>query len=58
MVDRPTTRTRMTHVALRISSSSAAHVPSAHFADCVLDLLGHVRPRAHAVGRSTIWAVP
>jgi hypothetical protein len=31
----------------RISSSSGARVQGAHFAPCVLDLLGHARPRAH-----------
>jgi hypothetical protein len=43
-----TTHTRMTRVALRISASSGARVLKAHFAPCVLDLLGHARPRAHA----------
>jgi hypothetical protein len=43
-----TTHTRMTHVALRISASSGARVLKAHFAPCVLDLLGHARPRVHA----------
>jgi hypothetical protein len=42
-----TTPTRMTRVARRSSSSSGARVQSAHFAPCVLDLLGHVRPRVH-----------
>ena len=45
----PTTaHTRMTCVAHRISSSSGARVLEAHFAPCVLDLLGHARHRAHA----------
>jgi hypothetical protein len=43
-----TTHPRMTRVAHRISSSSGARVLDAHFAPCVLDLLGHARPRAHA----------
>jgi hypothetical protein len=43
-----TTHTRMTRVALRISASSVARVPVARFAPCVLDLLGHARPRAPA----------
>jgi hypothetical protein len=48
-MSRPTTAyTRMTRVALRFSSSSGARVPQAHFAPCVLELLGHARPRAHA----------
>jgi len=54
MVDSTTTPTRMTRVALRISSSSGARVQGAHFAPCVLDLLGHARPRAHAAMESTI----
>jgi hypothetical protein len=37
----------MARVARRISSSSGARVLEAHFAPCVLDLLGHARPRAH-----------
>jgi hypothetical protein len=35
-------------VARRISSSSGARVLDAHFAPCVLDLLGHARPQSHA----------
>jgi hypothetical protein len=48
----PTTAyTRLTRVARRISASSGARVQQAHFAPCVLDLLGHARPQAHgAVG--------
>jgi len=52
MTDPTTTHTRMTRVALRISSSSGARVLKAHFAPCVLDLLGHARPRAHAAMES------
>jgi hypothetical protein len=37
----------MTHVALRISASSGARLLVANFAPCVLDLLGHARPRSH-----------
>jgi hypothetical protein len=33
---------------LRISSSSGARVLDAHFAPCVLDLLGSARPQGHA----------
>ena len=46
--------TRMAHVALRISSSSDARVLNAHFAPCVLDLLGRARPQAHAAMDSVI----
>jgi len=38
-----TTHTRMTRVALRISSSSGARVQGARFAPCVLELLGRAR---------------
>jgi hypothetical protein len=48
MSDPTTTHTRMTRVALRISASSGARVLEAHFTPCVLDLLGHARPRVHA----------
>ena len=54
MTDPTTTHTRMTRVARRISSSSGARVREAHFAPCVLDLLGHARPRAHAAMASVI----
>jgi hypothetical protein len=40
--------------ALRISSSSGARVLEAHFAPCVLDLLGHARPQAHVAMESVI----
>jgi hypothetical protein len=49
-----TTPTRMTRVALRISASSGARVLQAHFAPCVLELLGHARPREHAAMESII----
>jgi hypothetical protein len=48
MIDSTTAHTRMTRVALRISSSSGARVLNAHVAPCVLELLGHARPRMHA----------
>jgi len=54
MIDPPTPRTRMTRMALRISSSSGARVPPARFTPCVLDLLGHARPLAHAAAESII----
>jgi hypothetical protein len=54
MGDPTTSRARVTRVALRISSSSGARVPLARVAPCVLDLLVHARPRAHAAVASTI----
>jgi hypothetical protein len=48
MSNSTTTHARMTRVALRSSASSVARVLIARFAPCVLDLLGHARPRAHA----------
>jgi hypothetical protein len=54
MSDPTTAHTRMTCVAHRISSSSGARVLEAHFAPCVLDLLGHARPRAHTAMGSLI----
>lgn len=54
MADPATRRTRMTHVALHTSSSSSAFVPSVHVVGCVLDLLGHTRPRPRGVAGSTI----
>ena len=54
MTDPTTPRARMTPVALRISSSSAARVAMPRHAACVLDLLGHGRPRAHAAMESVI----
>ena len=47
-------RARMTRLALRISSSSAARVALPRHAACVLDLLGQSRPRAHAAVESLI----
>jgi hypothetical protein len=43
MSNSTTTHTRVTRVARRISSSSGARVLEAHFAPCILDLLGHAR---------------
>jgi hypothetical protein len=40
--------------ARRISSSSGARVQEAHFAPCVLDLLGAACPQAHAAVASAI----
>jgi hypothetical protein len=54
MVAPTTTHARMTGVTLRISSSSVARVPLARVAPCVLELLGHARPRAHPAVRATI----
>ncbi len=54
MTDTTIPRTRMTRMDLRISSSSVARVPLARVAPCVLDLLGHARPRAHAAVESII----
>ena len=54
MTDLGNAARRMTHMALRISSSSDARVLSAHFASCVLDLLGHVRARLHGAPGSVI----
>jgi hypothetical protein len=54
MSNSTTTRTRMTRLALRISSSSAARVALPRHAACVLDLLGQPRPRAHAAVESLI----
>jgi hypothetical protein len=54
MSDSTTTHARMTRVARRISSSSGARVLKAHVAPCVLELLGHARPRAHAAMESLI----
>jgi hypothetical protein len=54
MSDSTTTHARMTRVTRRISASSGARVQEAHFAPCVLELLGHSRPRAHAAMESLI----
>jgi hypothetical protein len=49
-----TSHTWMTRVALRISSSSGPRVPLAHVGPCVLDLLAHARPQAHAAMEADI----
>jgi hypothetical protein len=50
----PTTHTRMTRMARRMPSSSGLPLPPAKAAPCVLGLLGHARPRAHAAGKAVI----
>jgi hypothetical protein len=55
MNDPTTAHTWMTRVARRISSSSGARVLEAHFAPCVLDLLGHARHQAHVAVASLIY---
>ncbi|HKH42804.1 MAG TPA: hypothetical protein VKA41_13230 [Solirubrobacterales bacterium] len=54
MTETPTTRTRMTRVARRSSSSSVARVALPRVAPCVLDLLGHARPGVRAARASII----
>jgi len=54
MTDTTTSHAQMAHVAHCISSSSGARVLNAHVAPCVLDLLGHMRPRAHGAVASAI----
>jgi len=54
MNDATITHTRMTRVAHRSSASSVARVREARVAPCVLELLGHARPRAHAAVASLI----
>jgi hypothetical protein len=49
-----TMHTRMTAVALRISASSALPLAPPKAAPCVLDLLGHDRPRAHTAAKAVI----
>ncbi len=44
-----TAHTWMTDVALRISSSSDLPLAPPKASPCVLDLLGHAGPQAHAV---------
>jgi hypothetical protein len=48
MIGPMTTHTWMTRMARRMSASSLARVLLARVAPCVLDLLGHARPQAHA----------
>lgn len=47
MIAPTTLHTRMTSVALRISASSGLPLAPPKAAPCVLDLLGHGRPRPH-----------
>jgi hypothetical protein len=54
MGDHTTTHTRLTRLTLRGSVSSVARLLGANFAPCVLDPLGHARPRAHVAMESTI----
>jgi hypothetical protein len=54
MPDPATPHTWMTHVALRISASLGLPLQPAKAAPCVLDLLGHTRPQAHAAAESGI----
>jgi hypothetical protein len=49
-----TPHTWMTRVALRMSSSSGLPLAPPKAAPCVLDLLGHTRPQAHAAMKSII----
>ncbi len=54
MTNSATSRTWMTRVALRISASSGLPLQPAKAAPCVLDLLDHARPQAHAAAKSVI----
>jgi len=54
MTSSVTLYTRMTAVALRISASSGLPLAPPKAAPCVLDLLGHSRPRAHTVTKEVI----
>jgi hypothetical protein len=54
MSNATTVPARMARLARRISSSSGARVPQAHFAPCVLDLLGQTRPQADTAAASLI----
>jgi len=49
-----TLHTRLTPVALRISASSGLPLAPPKAAPCVLDLLGHDRPRAHTAAKAGI----
>jgi hypothetical protein len=46
--------TRMPPVALRISASSGLPLAPPKAAPCVLNLLGHGRPRAHTAAKAGI----
>jgi hypothetical protein len=54
MVDPTTPHAWMTRMALRISASSGLPLAPPKAAPCVLDLLGHARPQAHAAVESAI----
>jgi hypothetical protein len=54
MADSTTPHTWMKRVALRISASSGLPLQPAKAAPCVLDLLGHTRPQAHAAAKPAI----
>jgi len=54
MMNSTTPHPWMTRVALRISASSGLPLQPAKAAPCVLDLLGHAPPQAHAAMKSTI----
>ncbi|MGA8218466.1 MAG: hypothetical protein WB771_07860 [Solirubrobacterales bacterium] len=54
MSDPTTTRTRVTRLALRRSSSSVARLALRRHGLCVLDPLGQSRPRVHAAAESLI----
>jgi hypothetical protein len=49
-----TPHTWMTRMALRISASSSLPLAPPKAAPCVLDLLGHARPQAHAAMDSIV----
>ena len=54
MTTSTTPHTWMTRVALRISASSGLPLAPPKAAPCVLDLLGHARPQAHAAMKAVI----
>jgi hypothetical protein len=54
MTDSATPHAWMTHMALRISTSSGLPLQPAKAAPCVLDLLGHARPQSHAATKPVI----
>jgi len=49
-----TTHTPMTRMARRMPSSSGLRLQPANAAPCVLGLLGHARPEAHAARKAVI----
>jgi hypothetical protein len=54
MTTTASTHTWMTRLARRISASSGLPLPPAKAAPCLLDLLGHARPQAHAAAEVVI----